>query len=461
MIAVASEGSTSAAQTPRRYVVTLLLMLAYTLNSADRQLLAIIAQPLKLDLRLTDTQVGLLAGTAFAALYAFGSIPLARLAERCNRVNLLCTAMLLWSALTALCGAAARFGQLLVLRTGVGIAEAGCTPPAHSIISDYFAPPERATALSLYSCGISLGYILSAMLGSYLALRYGWRVACVAVGLPGVVMAAVLKLGVPEPARTAAPLPSDLRAEWQQLRLVGHSLLGRWPLANFLCGVTVAAFAAQGSWAFIPSLFNRAFGLDYARVGLVAALTGGVAVGAGLLAGGPLADYLARRDVRWYAYVPALGLLLATPLFVLAFLQDAWQRSAVLLGAAGFLQYLSFGPTVGVVQNVVEPRQRATATALIYVVLNVVALGGGALFTGWLIDRFAESHLHHLRAAASFEVLCPGGGALRPAGAALCRQTLAAASREGIIVTVLLYGWAALHYLLGAKGLRRCLRSAS
>ncbi len=450
---------TVAALNTQRYLVTLLLMLAYTLNSADRQLIAIIGQPIKLDLQLSDTQFGFLVGTAFASLYTFSGIPVARLAERFNRVNILCTMMILWSGMTALCGVAMSFWQLLGLRMAVGVAEAGCTPPAHSIISDYFPPPERATALSIYSCGISLGYILSALLGGYLALHYGWRVACVALGLPGVLIAIVVKLVVHEPRRLRLHEQPTLSTELQQLGVVCRALLLRRPLAHFFAGVTVAAFASQGSWAFIPAFFNRAFDLNYATVGIVAALTGGVAVGAGLVSGGPLADWLARYSVRWYAYICALGLGISTPLFVLAFIQRHWMTTAALLGVASFFQYLSFGPTFGVIQNAVEPRQRATATALIYVVLNVVALGGGALFTGWLIDRFAQIDFHSAAIhAISFRAQCPAGQARESEPEVirwLCRSTLARASREGIIVTVLLYAWAAIHYFLGARGLEK------
>lgn len=159
--------------------VTLLMMLAYTFNSAHRTLIAIIGQPMKVDLGLTDTQLGLLVGTAFAALYAVSGIPIARLSERFNRVTIMCAALTVWSGLTVLCGVATSYAQLLLFRVGVGVGEAGCSPPAHSLISDYVEPARRSTALSIYSCGISLGYILSAVVGGYVALHYGWRSACV------------------------------------------------------------------------------------------------------------------------------------------------------------------------------------------------------------------------------------------------------------------------------------------
>ncbi|HWG72128.1 MAG TPA: MFS transporter, partial [Steroidobacteraceae bacterium] len=159
-------------------VVTLLLMTAYTFNAMDRTIISIISQSMKLDLKLSDTQLGLLGGTAFALLYAFGGIPVARLAERVSRVNIITVAMIVWSSLCALCGVAVAFPQLLMIRMGVGVAEAGCSPPAHSLISDYFEPAQRTSALSIYSCGTSLGYLLAAICGGYVAQHWGWRAAC-------------------------------------------------------------------------------------------------------------------------------------------------------------------------------------------------------------------------------------------------------------------------------------------
>ncbi|MGO9932449.1 MAG: spinster family MFS transporter [Steroidobacteraceae bacterium] len=467
-----------------RYAVASLLMLAYTLNSADRTLIAIIGQPLKVDLKLSDTQLGLLVGPAFAALYAFSGIPIARLAERFNRVNIIFLVMTLWSGLTALCGFTTSFAQLLLLRVGVGFGEAGCTPPAHSLLSDYFDATRRATALSIYSCGISLGYVISAMLGGYVALHYGWRAACLVVGLPGVLIAVIIKRYVKEPPRgafEARRAHAWLRGEFAELTAVARTLFSRWPTANIILGVIIASFASQGCWAFVPAFFNRGFQLDYATIGVVTGLTGGVAVGVGLLCGGFLADALGRRSAKWYALLPAIALIVGLPLYVGAFLQSDWRRTAVLLGAGGFFQYISFGPTFGVIQNVVAVRRRATATALVYVLLSVVALAGGALFTGWLIDHFAQFNFNHAGAdtmaksfalmrsgpasgAASFQLSCPGGESPATGGAVLqgaCRATLALSSRQGILVTALLYGWAALHYALGAIGLATALKGSN
>ncbi|HTB88374.1 MAG TPA: MFS transporter [Steroidobacteraceae bacterium] len=463
--------------------VILLLTLAYTLNSADRTLIAIIGQPLKADLNLTDAQLGVLIGTAFATLYAFSGLPIARLAERFNRVIIISTALAVWSALTALCGAAANFTQLLMLRMAVGVGEAGCTPPAHSLISDYFVPTRRSTALSIYSCGISFGYMLSAVVGGYAASHYGWRIACLVVGLPGIGVALLLRWLIKEPPRghsdpltdsTANQFPTESRPavptsrprfadELKEVMQTARTLFLKRPIANMLIGLIVASFAAQGSYAFVPAYFSRAFSLDYTTIGVVSAVTGGAMVGLGLAAGGILTDALGARDAKWYALVPAGGLIIALPLYVLAFLQADWKMSALFLGAAGFFQYLSFGPTVGVVQNVTDSRRRATATALVYILLTVICLGFGPPFTGWLIDHLAQLNFSALMPDGSFKLICGSGKTSAGATPVLkqaCEATLALASRQGIIATVLLYAWAAVHYLVGAIGLSREMRGA-
>ena len=488
-------GSIPTSRTYQRGVV-LLLMLAYAFNASDRSIIAIIGQAMKGELGLSDTELGLLGGTAFALLYAFSGIPVARLAERFNRVTIISIALIVWSGLTAMCGLASSFSQLLLLRIGVGAGEAGCTPAAHSLISDYFAPGRRATVLSVYSSGISVGYIFGAVVGGFVAVRFGWRAALIAVGLPGIVCAVLLKLLIREPPRGYSEPKADvsptvsgslaattgafsLRAEFAELAAVARALFLSWPVANLVLGVVIASFASYGSWAFVPPYFRRAFGLDLGTIGLVSGLAGGVSVGLGTLAGGVIADYLGRRGPRWYALVPAVGLAIATPLYMLAFLQHSWQATALVLAIPGFFHYTYLGPTFGVVQNVVDSRRRATATALIFMLLNVVALGCGPLFTGWAIDHFAAfnfSHpdsgslvatlirMAHEGAGSGFQQACPGGQApvgASPALHAACADALALASRQGILVTIIFYGWAALHYLAGAFGLAAAMRAAA
>jgi len=475
-------GNTGAGAPRRRYrhAVLLVLMLVYACNSAQRSLIPIIGQAMKLDLHLTDTELGLLTGTAFAALYALAGLPVARLAERCNRVGILAAALALWSCCTTLFALTGSFLQLLVARVGVGVGEAGCAPCAHSLISDYYPRERRSSALSLYSCGLSLGYLWVGLLGAYVTQHFGWRAACIAIGVPGIALALLLRALIAEPARGladggagAAP-PAALRAELAQLAATARALFLRWPSANIIAGLTLSSFAAYGSWAFIPAYFPRAFGLSYQDAGLVLGLVGSIPVALGTLAGGLLSDWLGRRSARWYALVPAAGLLAATPCYLGALAQRDWQRAALLLALPGFFQYVSLAPSFGVVQNVVAVRQRATATALLFLCLNVLALGGGALFTGFLIDQLSQGYFAQPQLGAAgalagllhapggpFGTLCPGGAAGAGAEAALvrrCAVALAHGSRAGIALTLTLHLWAAGHYLLAAAGLSAQLR---
>ncbi|HEX3849085.1 MAG TPA: MFS transporter [Steroidobacteraceae bacterium] len=457
-----------------RRVVALLLTAAYAFNATDRSIIAFVGQAMKLDLKLTDTQLGLLGGTAFGLFYALGGIPIARLAERFNRVNIITAAMVAWSALCASCGIASAFPQLLCIRAGVGIAESGCTPPAHSLISDYYAPEERTSVLSVYTCGISVGYLLAAVVGGYVAQRWGWRAACASVGLPGIAVAVLIKQVIREPARghservpqeAPSAAPFSLRREARALMEVAGLMIAKPEVRHMVLGVTIGGFAAYGFYYFVPSFFSRAFGLNYAASGVLAGIAGGVAVGLGIVAGGALADALAKHDRRWYALVPAAGAGIAVPLFALAVMARDWRVSVAALSAAGFCFYTSLGPTFGVVQNSVGVRQRATATALLYICLNVFALGCGPLFAGWTMDRLGDLHLREAPMSAqaageavSFKRTCPGGTA--PAGsgaelAALCKATLVRSTREGLLVTLIFFAWGGLHYFAASFGLAR------
>jgi predicted MFS family arabinose efflux permease len=464
-----------------RRLVLLTLMLVYACNAADRNLIPIVGQAMAADLALSDTQLGLLAGAAFAALYALSGVPLARLAERFSRVRILAASLTLWSALSALFAFAGSFVQLAALRVGVGIGEAGCNPCAHSLISDYYERGRRTGALSVYSCGLSLGYLFVALAGGYATLHHGWRTACLAVALPGVALALLLRALIAEPPRGgsehgAAPAPAAAPFSWHeelaQIGAVARVLFLSWPSANIILGFTIASFAAYGSWAFLPAYFHRAFVLDYARIGVALGLAGSVPVALGTLAGGFLTDRLGATRPRWYALASAAGLLAAAPLYLLALGRPDWRTAALLLALPGFFQYVSLGPSFGVVQNVVAVRQRATATALLFVCLNVLALGGGAPFTGHLIDSFAQAHFAGAAAAlpgavpsgVTFRAACPGGTAsagATPALVTLCAAALVRATHQGIALTVALYVWAAGHYLLGAVGLERQLRAAA
>ena len=463
-----------ATEAPPRYssgykgVVLGLLLVTYTFNFIDRTIIGTIGQAVKVDLQLTDTQLGLLGGLSFAILYTLLGIPIARLAERRSRVSIIAASLVIWSGFTAACGLAQNFVQLLAMRVGVGVGEAGCSPPAHSLISDYFPPEKRATALSIYSFGIPLGTMIGAVAGGWLTDSFSWRTALVVVGLPGILIALAVKMAIREPQRGGADAvappsrpPTTLAGEFGEISAVCRVLFRRWGSANIVIGMTLTSFATYGTSQFAAPYFIRVFSLSYTEVGLVTGLTGGLSAGAGTLLGGYLSDRLARRSVRWYALAPAIGLLIAAPIYMAAYVQDSWQAAALVLLVPGVFAYTCLGPTYAVVQNVVQVRQRATATALLLFVINLIALGFGPPFTGWLIDTIAQASFVQ-PGALDFATACPGGVAPKTAGAdvaARCARALNSGTRYGLIATYGFHLWAALHYYLASFGLERELRA--
>jgi MFS family permease len=422
-------------------------------------------------------------------------IPIARFAERFSRVNIISGAIVIWSAFTALCGTAGSFLMLGAFRFGVGVGEAGLSPPSHSLISDYFEPKRRASALSVYSFGIPLGTMLGAVIGGYLAQNFSWRIAFILVGIPGVLVALAIKLLIKEPPRghsepeaipTSADAitvveppkpPATLAGELSEIFAVMKILFAKWPVVNMVLGVTLASFAGYGAGQFIPPYFIRAFHLNYAQVGLIVGLAGGASSGLGTLLGGFMSDRMARLNPRWYALIPAIGLTVAAPLYMAIYLAPTWQMATIVFLIPGVFAYTYLGPTFGVVQNMVDTRRRATATAIMFFFLNLIALGGGPPFTGWVIDHFASFHFTHPEQGGFFQAIggflsakrevfqlaCPGGVAPKGAAAALgaaCQGSLVLATRHGILVAYVFMIWGGFHYFLASIGLKEALAKA-
>lgn len=442
-----------------RGLVLGVLVLAYTFNFIDRTIISTIGQAIKEDLALTDTQLGLLGGLAFAVLYTTLGIPIARLAERTSRVNIIAAATAVWSAFTALCGVAQGYWQLMLMRVGVGVGEAGLSPPAHSLISDYYPPEKRATALSIYSLGIPLGVMFGAAAGGWIAEHLSWRHAFVLVGLPGLAVALAVKFLIREPPRgqwdaggAAAEAPPPFIS-------VLRRLFGQWGLVHMLAGVTLVSMAAYGVNQYSAPYFIRTFGLSYSTVGVVFGLVVGVSTGVGTLLGGYLTDWAGRRSVRWYALAPAIGVSLAFPLYAWAYSAPSWQWAAWLMVLPGVFHFTYVGPSFGVIQNAVEPRMRATAAAILLFVVNFFGLGFGPPICGWMIDQFSAAAFAANDLGAYLE-LCPGGiGAegADPAVDSACRQAAATGARRGILVMLCFFAWGALHYYLAALTLPKRL----
>jgi predicted MFS family arabinose efflux permease len=368
----------------RRYVLGVLLAV-YTVNFIDRQILSILLESIKADLHLSDQALGFLVGFAFAAFYATLGIPIALWADRGNRRNLIALALALWSAMTAVCGLAQNFWQLALARIGVGIGEAGCSPPAHSLLSDYYAPHERATAIGIYALGIPLGIMFGLFAGGWINEAFGWRAAFFLVGVPGLLLAVVVRWTLPEPARGL----SEQRTVNEHRPGIGDTLrfLARRPAFVHMCwGGGLAGFIGYGFISWFPSFLIRTHGMKTTEVGLWLGLIIGIAGGIGMYAGGVLADRLGARDSRWYLWIVTVAAIAALPFGTAAYLVDDPHVSLALFTipvvSANFWQATTLAQT----QSLVGLRMRAQASAIVLFVVNIVGLGAGPWVIGLMSD---------------------------------------------------------------------------
>lgn len=405
-----------------------LLVVVYACNFIDRQILTILMEPIRKELQLTDTQLGLLSGIAFALFYSTLGIPIARLADRRSRKSIIAVCLAFWSLATALSGAVQSFAQLLLARICVGIGEAGCTPPAHSILSDYYPVQRRATAVAIYSLGVPLGTLFGLMAGGWLNQYLGWRAAFLLVGLPGVLLALVVWFTLREPAR---PPRSKSPVAAEEPSLLGvFPVLWRIPTYRFLClAAAVQSFAFFGTTLWLASFLIRSYGMDTGAVGTALGLLMGVMGGLGTLLGGYGSDRLARRDRRWYLWLPGLGALASAPLYAAAFLAPTLALTLGLLVVPIFLTFLSTGPGFATAQNLVPPHLRATASAVMLFSVNLIGAGLGPQAVGIISDLVRPTAGEEsLRWALA--VVCVGyvvGGAFFILAARTIRQDMARA----------------------------------
>ena len=369
-----------------RYYVLGILMLTYTFSIMDRQIVAILVEDLRLEFDLSDLQLGMLTGIAFALLYAVLGIPIARLADRSNRIKIVSIAVAIWSAMTALCGMAGSYLHLFLARVGVGIGEAGGVPPAHSVITDYFDRKERGTALSIYSAGTSLGGFLGLVIGGYVAEHYGWRWAFYALGIPGLMLALMTWLTVKEPPRGRFDPPKSQPQESFNFVQAAAQLWGNLVYRRIIIGHVMAVFVGYSVFGWLPALFMREYGLGQSDTGFIVGMVifgGGIP---GLLLGGFLGDRLGSKDLRWRLYIPAISLALATPFAWLAFFSGSALTAAVFMGFCIFLYKVSWGPHLALVQEVVPANMRAQAAAYAVFATNILGLGIGPVLVGLISD---------------------------------------------------------------------------
>lgn len=388
----------NAEPTQNRAYILFILVLVYTFNFIDRQIIGILAVPIKLDLGLTDTQLGLMGGLAFALFYTGLGIPVAILADRFSRTWIMTGALAIWSAMTAACGLATNFWQIFLARVGVGVGEAGGVAPAYSLISDFFPPSHRARALSIYSFGIPIGSALGIVFGGVIASLISWRIAFFVVGIAGLILAPIFRLTIKEPVRGQFDRKREI-ARAPGLKAILTSLAGKPSFWLLSLGASCSSMMGYGVFFWLPSFLVRSYQLTLLHASLfygAILLVGGLA---GIWAGGWLGDRFGHDDHRQFARIPAFAFLATVPFYVLAILSPSLTLSFFVLLAPTALGLVWLGPIISTIQHLVEPAMRATASAVFLFINNLIGIGLGTYAIGALSDglaaRFGEESLRY------------------------------------------------------------------
>ncbi|MDB9789095.1 MFS transporter [Gammaproteobacteria bacterium] len=407
-----------------RYLVLGILTTVYISNFVDRQVINVLAAYIIEDLQLSDGQFGALSGIAFALIYTVLGIPIARLADLSNRRNVIAISVATWSLMTAACGFAQNFGQLFLARVGVGIGEAGGSPPAHSIVSDIFPAAQRATALSIYSLGVYGGILVGTVGGAYLVQYFDWRTAFIVVGLPGLILAFIVRFVIKEPPRGMAESRRDIAPPgfFKVMRI----LASRKAFKHLSFACALHAFVTYGMGNFMPLFLGRIHDMPILDIGLYYGLIAGIGGLAGTFFGGWYSDRKSNQhgDMRWYIWIPFISTVAAIPLALITFIVMPDGYSAVFF----YLLPVFFGgfylaPCIAATHFLVGIRMRAMASAILLFVLNLIGLGLGPMVTGFVSDWLTPTF---------------GNDALRYA----------------MSLTVLVNIWCALHYYWATKTIR-------
>lgn len=406
-----------------------LLTVVYSFNFIDRQLLSILQESIKVDLGLSDSQLGLLTGFAFAVFYVFAGIFIARLADHSNRRNIVALAVFVWSFMTAISGLAQNYVHLLLARVGVGIGEAGGSPPSHSMLSDLFPPHKRATVISFYSTGVSFGILFGFLFGGWLNEFFGWRAAFMVVGLPGILLAVLVRFTLSEPVRGQ----SENRQASKKSVPFGQTFALLWSRRSFrhmALGSALSAFAGYSVTSWVASFMIRSYGMPTGELGTWLALIIGLGSGIGVFSGGLLADKLALKDRRWYVWLPAIAGFVCVPFSAAVYLVDSATLALTILIIPSVLGQVYLGITIATTHGLVGLRMRAMSSAILFLILNIIGLGMGPFSVGFLSDYLEPTlGVESLRYALLY------------------------------LVPVFLF-WSACHYYLASKTLRADLEAA-
>jgi MFS family permease len=396
------------------YPLTVLVIINF-FSFMDRTALAILLQAIKVDLHLNDQQLGLLSGLAFAAFYCTLGLPLAWLADRTSRVKLLSACLALWSVMTALSGAVRNYPQLFLTRMGVGVGEAGCLPPAHSLISDYFPRERRVLAITIFQAGAALGGSMGLFLIGAIGQHLGWRASLQVVGLAGVPIALLSILTLREP-----PRPHTAQETKERPLQTLAALLRRPAFVHLTIAYSVGTICTMGITQWMPTFLIRSFGMGMAQVGAWYGLASGISSVLGLLFGGSIATWLAPRDARWELWLPIITYIASAPLFVLMVLSPTPLLALVLKALATFFSAIGGGLALAAVHSFAESYRRATAISIVVFLSSVLGMGLGPYVIGALSDLLAPSLGHE-------------------------------SLRYALLVTCVMLAWAIGHFVLAAR----------
>jgi MFS family permease len=371
--------------------VLAVLFVAYVINFVDRQIVSILAEPIKQALGVSDSWIGFLGGPAFAIFYATLGIPIARLADLWMRRSVIAIGLTLWSGMTALSGLSQSFTHLALARIGVGVGEAALSPPAHSLLADYFPVSRRSTALGIYAMGIHIGVLVGLVLGGWLEEFWGWRAAFMVVGIPGLILAVVVRFTVREPIRGAQET-APVEGAPPPVAVVVRFLAARRSFIHLSLGIGFTAFAGYAFAFWAPQFLRRVHEMSSGELGTKVGIGLGTGGAIGSVLAGVLADRLGRRDVRWWLWIPAIACIGPLP-FTLAFLLIGDPNLALVVSFPGVVIAAMYqGPVFSTVQTLAPVRMRAVASGVLMFVTNIIGLALGPQSVGWLNDYVFTSH---------------------------------------------------------------------
>ena len=386
---------TEVISTRQKNYTLFVLVLVFTSSHVDRQIMGILGQPIKESLQISDTQLGLLTGIMFAVFYATLGMPMAMWADRRNRRNLISFSVFLWSGMTALCGAASSFTQLLLLRIGVGVGEAGSNPPSHSIIADLYPKEQRATAMAIFGTGINWGILIGFLVGGWINEWYGWRTAFVVVGLPGIFLALLVRFTLKDPPRGYAEaegkdLPKVTPPPfWSVVKFMLHNPV----LRNIIAAGALIAFTGYASVIWIPIYLVRIHGMGTGEVGTYLALFIGVGGAVGIYLGGRLADFLAaRHGEQWLPWMVAIVSLLGLPFLYFCFTAATQTGALWAYALPAALGTVYVAPGFALIQNQTPTEMRSVAAAINLFIINIIGLGLGPFSIGFFSDMFSPEY---------------------------------------------------------------------